>query len=287
MGEIQILLARQVRPVQSAQFAAGTRVWALPPVYVPPARTATEIAAGNADYINTTRTLAYSQVQLRARGRMQSECVERSNKARAANPRNSDAINSEYSACIGAVATNARAEAERGSACAQQIVGADPEGMKRDSGGTWQKIYDCAAASAPAPVAAAVPPPVAPAPAIVTPAPRSALTVTPTARAGALPIASMSAQWVGRSVIATGTVARVETIGGFEHLYFQGAGETLVVCFTQGLGGLKNASELVGRTVEFSARIDGPVSCLDQRVVGAAELRQLTQLRLIGDSGAR
>jgi hypothetical protein len=88
-------------------------------------------------------------------------------------------------------------------------------------------------------------------------------------------------------VIATGTVARVETIGGFEHLYFQGAGETLVVCFTQGLGGLKNASELVGRTVEFSARIDGPVSCLDQRVVGAAELRQLTQLRLIGDSDAR
>ena len=39
-GEIQIFLARQVRQVQSAQFAAGTRVWVPPPVNVPPARPA-------------------------------------------------------------------------------------------------------------------------------------------------------------------------------------------------------------------------------------------------------
>lgn len=86
-----------------------------------------------------------------------------------------------------------------------------------------------------------------------------------------------------RSVIATGIVARVETIGGFEHLYFQGADEKIVVCFGQGFGGLKNASELVGRMVELRVRIDSPAGCLDHRVgiVGATELRQPSQLRLI------
>ena len=38
LGEIQLFLARQVRQVPSAQFAAGTRVWVPPPAGpVPPA----------------------------------------------------------------------------------------------------------------------------------------------------------------------------------------------------------------------------------------------------------
>jgi hypothetical protein len=85
-------------------------------------------------------------------------------------------------------------------------------------------------------------------------------------------------------VIATGTVERVETVRGFEHLYFQGAGGKFVVCFAQGFGGVKNASELIGKTIEVSARIDSPAGCSDQRVevVGATEIRQVNQLRLIG-----
>jgi hypothetical protein len=58
------------------------------------------------------------------------------------------------------------------------------------------------------------------------------------------------------------------------------------VCFAQGLGGTKNASELIGRTVEVSGRIDSPVACFDHRVgtVGAVELRQPSQLRPLGNA---
>jgi hypothetical protein len=145
---------------------------------------------------------------------------------------------------------------------------------------------------APAPAASVAVPrppaaPVTPAPAVVTPDKSAAIARSaPAPRAGALSIANFTAQWVGKPVVATGTVARVETIGGFDHLYFQGAGEQFVVCFAQGSGGTKNASELIGRTVEVSGRIDSPVACFDHRVgtVGAVELRQPSQLRLLGNA---
>jgi hypothetical protein len=158
--------------------------------------------------------------------------------------------------------------------------------MNRDLDGTWQKIYDCAAASAPAPVAAVVmPPPVTPSPAIMPPTPGSRLAVTPTARAGALPIASITAQWVGRPVIATGTVARVQMIRGVAHVYFEGAGEKYVLCIREGMP-MQHPSELVGRTLELNVRI-GP-ECLDRRVtIGATELRQPTQLRVVDGSRAQ
>ena len=291
LGEIQLFLARQVRQVPSAQFAAGTRVWVPPPRYVPPAKpapTAAESAASNAEDVRTMGTLAYSQVELRAKGRLSAACSAQHEKAVAAHPGNRVTIDNEYAACRGSVNTNARAEAQRGALCAQQIVGADPESMKRDSAGAWQKIYDCAAASPPAPVVAAVSPPVTPAPALMIPTPGSTLTVTPTARAGALPIASISAQWVGRSVIATGTVARVQTIRGVEHVYFEGADEKYVLCIREGMPGMQHPSELVGRTLELSVRIDWARGCLDQRVtIGATDLRQPTQLRVVDDSRAR
>jgi hypothetical protein len=56
-----------------------------------------------------------------------------------------------------------------------------------------------------------------------------------------------------------------------------------VVCFAEGFGGVKNASDLIGKTIEVSARIDSPAGCSDQRLstVGATEIRQVNQLRLI------
>jgi hypothetical protein len=112
--------------------------------------------------------------------------------------------------------------------------------------------------------------------------------MTPAARAGALPIASISAQWVGRSVVATGTVARVQTIRGVEHLYFEGTDEKFVLCIREGMPGMQHPSELVGKTLEMSVRIDGARGCLDQRVtIGATDLRQPTQLRVVDDSRAR
>jgi hypothetical protein len=287
LGEIQLFLARQVRQVPSIQFAAGSRVWVPPPAAPPPpprpAPTAAEVAASNADYVRTMGTLAYGQVELRARTRLIAACGAQHEKAIAANPGNRVAIDNQYAACRGAVNTNARAEAQRGASCAQQIVGADPESMKRDSAGTYQKIYDCAAASAPtpAPVAAVVPPPATPAPAVGLPTPGSRLAVTPTARAGALPIASITAQWLGRSVVATGTVARVQAIRGVHHVYFEGAGQKYVLCIREGMNGMQHPSELIGKTLELSIRI--MPECMDRSVtIGATELRQPTQLRIVG-----
>jgi hypothetical protein len=283
---MNILLAHQVRQVPSAQFAAGTRVWVPPPAAAPPppkpAPTPAEIAAQNAEMATAWGRTAYGPVELRARGRLLAACGAQHENAFAANPGNRVAIDNEYAACRGAVNANARAEAERGATCAQRLLTADPESMKRDSDGTWQKIYDCAAASPPTPVAAVVPPAVTPAPAVVLPGSR--LAVTPAARAGALPIASITAQWIGRPVIATGTVARVEAIRGVHHVYFEGAGEKYVLCISANMPGIQHPSELVGKTLELNVRI-GP-ECMDRRAIGATELRQPTQLRVVDDSPA-
>ena len=89
-------------------------------------------------------------------------------------------------------------------------------------------------------------------------------------------------------MIATGTVARVQTIRGVEHVYFEGAGEKYVLCIREGMPGMQHPSELVGKTLELSVRIDWARGCLDQRVtIGATDLRQATQLRVVDDSRAR
>jgi hypothetical protein len=290
IGEIEILLARQVRQVPSVQFAAGTRVWVPPPVYVPPPRpapTAAEVAANDAGFVNSAANIAYSLVESRARTRLIAACGAEHERAITANPGNRVAIDNQYAACRGAVNTNARAEAVRGQQCARDIVGADLEGFKRDQEGTWQKVYDCTAASTPTPApAAVVPRPVTPAPAVALPTPGSRLAVTPAARAGALPISSITAQWVGRSVVATGTVARVEAIRGVHHVYFEGAGEKYVLCIRAEMPGMQHPSELVGKTLELSVRV--APECMDRRVtIGATELRQPTQLRVVDGSLAR
>jgi hypothetical protein len=238
LSSMQIYLAHEVRPVPSAQFAAGTRFWVPPPSAVPPP----SISRAEKDALL---------------GKLEDEQARR-------------------------------------VACAGEAAKKYPQYWLADQSVGYQNaVRDCliaAGLSAPAPAVYNRPPTLTDAEltaamSVPTPVVRT-FSTAPAPRSGALSIADFNSQWFGKAVVATGTVARVETIRGYEHLYFQGAGSKLVVCFAQGFGGVKNASELIGKTIEVSVRIDSPAGCLDHRVetVGAAEIRQLNQLRLIGDA---
>ena len=189
LGEIQIYLAREIRQVPSVQFAAGTRVWVPPPVFVPPPRpprTPAELEADKAESVRAAGTSAYGQVQLRAKSRLSDACVAQHEKAIAASPGNREAIDKEYFACQQSVNARARSEAERASVCAQELVTADPDSFRRDLDGTWQAIYDCAEAPASGPAPAPTPTPaVAPVPAQPAPAPTGATAPAPTTTSGA------------------------------------------------------------------------------------------------------
>jgi hypothetical protein len=69
-------------------------------------------------------------------------CVERSEKALAANPANREAITKEYFDCQNAVNTQARTEGQRAQACAQPLLAADPFSMNRD--GFYEAVQACA-----------------------------------------------------------------------------------------------------------------------------------------------
>ena len=313
-ASFQIYLGRQIGPVPSAVFAADARVW-VPPVILapaPPRLLTIDELAGN--IVQAALKSAYQDNFQK----LQAACTDQTNKAHKANPANYAAINKEYEACLVAVDGKMAAmpapqqSAEKARPCAQQLMKAYPDGDRRDPTGFNEGVRACvqaylgnpspvgtpAAGPASAPALALAPtPPAAPvaaparpaAPAALSPTPRaSGLSVTPTARAGALPIASISTQWVGRSLVATGTVARVETIRGVDHVYFEGTDFKYVLCIREGMPGMQHPSELVGKTLELSVRIDWAMGCLDQRVtVGATELRQSAQLRIVTDSAAR
>jgi hypothetical protein len=69
-GEIEILLARQVRPVESAQFAAGTRTWAPPAPYVappPPPPTREQMAAETAQMVSLVGQEMKRRAQIKER----------------------------------------------------------------------------------------------------------------------------------------------------------------------------------------------------------------------------
>ena len=236
-GSMGITLARQVRPVPSAQFAAGTRFWVPPASALPPPGMTPEKMA--------------------------------------------------------ALLAKDAADQEKRVACATEAAKTYPQSWMSDQAVGYQNaVRACLIASglpAPPPAVDYRPPPPTPnagtKAALPGPPPVvSTFSTAPTPSAGALSIANFTSQWVGKAVVATGTVARVATIRGFEHLYFQGAGSKLVVCFAQGFGGVKNASELIGKTIEVRARIDSPAGCSDHglETVGATEIRQLNQLKLIG-----
>ena len=143
-ASFQIYLGRQIGPVPSAVFAAGTRVWVPPPVVVPPPRPAPTNAELEAD-LASRATAATSEVEFRARARMNAACEERTNRALTANPGNRDAIVKEYAACRQAANADARSESQKAQACALQIIRADanPDGSSRDFEGLQRALRAC------------------------------------------------------------------------------------------------------------------------------------------------
>jgi hypothetical protein len=170
-ASFQIYLGRQIHPVPSAVFAADARVWVPPPVVVPPPRRAPTSAEIEADIVSRAN-YATSEVEFRAKARMNAACAERTDKALNANPGNRDAIVKEYSACQAAANAEAARERQKAQACAQQVIRADPanpDGTSRDPEGLQRALRACtqAAASGPTPGPAPVAAPAQPA--LVTP----------------------------------------------------------------------------------------------------------------------
>ena len=170
-ASFQIYLARQIRPVPSAVFAADARFWVPPPVVVPRPRPAPTSAEIEADIVSRAN-YATSEVEFRAKDRMNAACNERMDKALNANPGNRDAIVKERSACLAAVNAEAARERQKAQACAQQVIRADlanPDGTSRDLEGLQRALRTCtqAAASGPTPGPAPVAAPAQPA--LVTP----------------------------------------------------------------------------------------------------------------------
>jgi hypothetical protein len=141
-GEIQIYLARQVRPVQSAEFAAGMRTWVPPAPYAPPAPPPPSRAEVDAAVAANAKVAAY-YIQSQAENRMREACNEESNKVAAANPGNREEIYKVTSACIGRIAPAAQKEGERADACARELLKDNPQRMGRDPEGFYQALDAC------------------------------------------------------------------------------------------------------------------------------------------------
>ncbi len=147
LGEIQIFLARQVRPVQSAQFAAGTRRWVPPaqPVARPPTREDNDAAV-----------LAYAKLyselwQRDERARLRVACSEQSKKGLAANPPDPAPVYTEYYACIRGVDAEAKKASQRAETCAVLAMHGDPQRSGRDPDGFKREAEACLSTSASAP----------------------------------------------------------------------------------------------------------------------------------------
>jgi hypothetical protein len=138
-GGIGITLARQLRPIPSAQFAAGTRVWVPPPVVVPPPRPLPTSAEIEANIARAAASLVADE-ERRAEGRMRAACVEQGEKA-LANPGNrvAEAIGKETHACLEAVdgrlAQEAPQQLQKAQACVRQLFKAYPDGPAGDFDG--------------------------------------------------------------------------------------------------------------------------------------------------------
>jgi hypothetical protein len=125
-------------------FAADARFWVPPPVVVPPPRRAPTSAEIEADIVSRAN-YATSEVEFRAKARMNAACAERTDKALNANPGNRDAIVKEYAACQQAANADARSESQKAQACALQIIRADanPDGSSRDFEGLQRALRAC------------------------------------------------------------------------------------------------------------------------------------------------
>jgi len=179
LGGIDITLARQVRPVPSAQFAAGTRFWVPPPVvvFVPPPRPAPTNAEIEASIDTAANSLAWDE-EFRTKGQWRNACLQQGEKAYAANPGNQVAIGQQTAACMEAVdrrlAQEAPQQAQKAQACVRQLRKAYPNGPSDDPAGHQREWLACVeaqqarpdgAAPAPSPAPAAAPIAARPAPA--------------------------------------------------------------------------------------------------------------------------
>jgi hypothetical protein len=131
-GEIEIFLARQVRPVESAQFAAGTRTWAPPAPYVappPPPPTREQMSAETAQMVN----LVGQEMKRRAQSRLNNACANEANKRFAEN-RAVDPIKErqESAACAARAQAGAEQEGQKAETCARELLTRDPR-MRTDA----------------------------------------------------------------------------------------------------------------------------------------------------------
>lgn len=133
-GEIEFGLARQVRPVESAQFAAGTRIWVPPatPASAPaPVQTPEQIDAQSASMAN----LVGLTKKREAEARLKKPCDDAMNAAFAAGIADRDPqapVNKEFAACKARAAADAQREGERAEACARDLLKANPRMLTAD-----------------------------------------------------------------------------------------------------------------------------------------------------------
>jgi len=149
LGEIQIFLARQLRPVQSAQFAAGTRLWIPPARYVAPAPPPPTRAQDDAAVKAFARVVA-DERQRREGSRLRLACAEQSDKAYAANPADRETISKEYVACKGRAEAELQKLGQRAQDCAIQAMNGDPQRSGRDPDGFYRDVDACMGTAPPA-----------------------------------------------------------------------------------------------------------------------------------------
>ena len=141
-GEIQIFLARQVRPVPSAQFAGGTRIWVPPTRYTAPAPPPPTRAQDDADVLAFAKVVA--EERQRGEGsRLRGVCTEQMDKALTANPADRERIIGERSACLRRADVELQKFGERVQACAIQAMKGDPRRSGRDPDGFYRDVDAC------------------------------------------------------------------------------------------------------------------------------------------------
>jgi hypothetical protein len=142
VGEIQIFLARQLRPVPSAQFAAGTRVWVPPARYLAPAPPPPTRAQDDAEVVAFSKVVAEDWLR-RESSRLRDVCNVQMDKALAANPADRERIIGERSACLRRADADGRKASERVEACAVQAMKGDPRRSGRDPDGFYRDVDSC------------------------------------------------------------------------------------------------------------------------------------------------
>ena len=142
VGEIQIFLARQLRPVPSAQFAAGTRVWLPPPPYVAPAAPPSTQAQNDAAVMAFAKVVAEDR-QRGESSRLRRVCSEQMDSALASNPADRERIINERIACLRRADGELQKFGERVQSCAIQAMKGEVQRAGRDPDGFYRDVDAC------------------------------------------------------------------------------------------------------------------------------------------------